>query len=611
MIGLTLIGIGTGGIKPCVASFGGDQFQLPQQERQLSSYFSIFYFAINAGSLISTFITPIFRRDIGCFGDETCYPLAFGVPAVLMIVSIIVFVSGKPFYKIRKPEGNVLSSVFKTITYALSRKRQSKEKKEHFLDHASDKYSKREIEDIKILLRVLVLYIPVPLFWALFDQQGSRWTFQASRMNGDLGGFVLKPDQFQVVNPVLILAMIPVFDQGVYPLLAKVGILKKPLQRLTVGGVFAAIAFIISGLVELQLYKTYPVELSSGQSHLHFVNMAPMNLTGQLYSSPGDNPVGSPFELPSNDNYILGVLDEGNYTAKFAGYKDEMTFQLFNEEASTILITGDTQGIQFTLPTASNKDSETGAGDTLEKTSEGNPYIRVIQFGLWHEPTSGDIIESNAFWKVALDEKKKSKKYYEFEYESNETIYSDWRSTPVQEVEINEYRVLLGNGSYELDDTIKLELGGSYILTIVAEDRENGKFRHQLNVLTKPNSMHMFWLLPQYFILTCGEIMFSITIMDFSYAEAPKSMKSVMQSAWLLTVAFGNLIDAVIAALQLFDQQWKEFFLFAGLMLLDMMIFAYMAYRYKPAELGDVNGNEVAVEPADKKDEDNEDEKNR
>ena len=42
----------------------------------------------------------------------------------------------------------------------------------------------QEIQDIKYVLRVLILYIPLPLFWSLFDQQGSRWTLQAVRMNG-------------------------------------------------------------------------------------------------------------------------------------------------------------------------------------------------------------------------------------------------------------------------------------------------------------------------------------------------------------------------------------------------------------------------------------------
>ena len=61
LLGLALIAIGTGGIKPCVSAFGGDQFKLPEQERQLQTFFSVFYFAINAGSLISTALTPVLR----------------------------------------------------------------------------------------------------------------------------------------------------------------------------------------------------------------------------------------------------------------------------------------------------------------------------------------------------------------------------------------------------------------------------------------------------------------------------------------------------------------------------------------------------------------------
>jgi len=88
LLGLLLIAIGTGGIKPCVSAFGGDQFKLPQQALQLSSFFSIFYFSINAGSLLSTAITPALRKDIPCFGQLTCYSLAFAVPAALMIVAL-------------------------------------------------------------------------------------------------------------------------------------------------------------------------------------------------------------------------------------------------------------------------------------------------------------------------------------------------------------------------------------------------------------------------------------------------------------------------------------------------------------------------------------------
>lgn len=88
VIGLLLISLGTGGIKPCVSAFGGDQFKIPEQAKQLALFFSLFYMSINAGSLLSTTLTPVLREDVNCFGEQGCYSLAFGVPAVLMIVSI-------------------------------------------------------------------------------------------------------------------------------------------------------------------------------------------------------------------------------------------------------------------------------------------------------------------------------------------------------------------------------------------------------------------------------------------------------------------------------------------------------------------------------------------
>lgn len=115
MIGLVLIGLGSGGIKPCVSAFGGDQFKLPEQAKQLATFFSFFYFAINAGSLISTTLTPIFREDVHCFGDLDCFSLAFGVPGVLMVVSILIFLFGRILYTVKKPTGNVIVLVSKCI----------------------------------------------------------------------------------------------------------------------------------------------------------------------------------------------------------------------------------------------------------------------------------------------------------------------------------------------------------------------------------------------------------------------------------------------------------------------------------------------------------------
>uniref|UniRef100_A0A669BK10 Solute carrier family 15 member 2 n=1 Tax=Oreochromis niloticus TaxID=8128 RepID=A0A669BK10_ORENI len=155
MSGLILIALGTGGIKPCVAAFGGDQFgEEHTTERQ--KFFSIFYMSINRI----------------CFGGD-CYALAFGVPAALMVVALVVFIAGSSLYKRTPPQGNILWEVCNCIGFAL-KNRWNKSKhdspRQHWLDWAEEKYSMRLIQEIKMVLRVLVLYIPLPMFWALFDQ---------------------------------------------------------------------------------------------------------------------------------------------------------------------------------------------------------------------------------------------------------------------------------------------------------------------------------------------------------------------------------------------------------------------------------------------------------
>lgn len=108
LVGLALIAFGSGGIKPCVAAFGGDQFKMPQQQNEMDTFFHFFYFSINAGSLLSMFVTPLLRKGVHCFGETSCYPLAFFVPGVLMIVAV----GRLTYYLINgKTDDNVLLSV--------------------------------------------------------------------------------------------------------------------------------------------------------------------------------------------------------------------------------------------------------------------------------------------------------------------------------------------------------------------------------------------------------------------------------------------------------------------------------------------------------------------
>ena len=126
----------------------------------------------------------------------------------------------------------------------------------------------------------------------------------------------------------------------------------------------------------------------------------------------------------------------------------------------------------------------------------------------------------------------------------------------------------------------RVEQGGVYTLVVTRElgDSES-QMRAVLHTLTTPNSIHILWQFPQYFIITASEVMFSVTGLEFSYSQAPASMKSVVQAAWLLTVAFGNIIVICVAEAKLFSEQASEFFMFAGLMLIDTIIFIFLAWR--------------------------------
>lgn len=100
--------------------------------------------------------------------------------------------------------------------------------------------------------------------------------------------------------------------------------------------------------------------------------------------------------------------------------------------------------------------------------------------------------------------------------------------------------------------------------------------------MVKPFTMSILVMIPQYILATAGEIMFSITGLEFSYAQAPRSMKSVLQACWLLTVAVGNLIVVLVTENRFFENPANESYLFGFLMLLDILLFVYLAKRYRP-----------------------------
>ncbi|MCB0354683.1 MAG: MFS transporter [Bdellovibrionales bacterium] len=218
--GLTLIAIGSGGIKPCVSAHLGDQFTQKTSSLVTKAY-SWFYVSINFGAFLSTILTPYLL--------EHCGPsVAFGVPGAFMFMATIVFSMGRRRFRAIPAEGlQKYAAAFKTSGVLFT------------------------------LCRLLLLYSFVAVFWSLYDQTGSSWVLQAERMDRKISvlgffEFVLLPSQVQSLNPVLILFFTPLFAYGINPILAK-HFQISDYGRVFLGMVLASFSFVIVAYAEYRI----------------------------------------------------------------------------------------------------------------------------------------------------------------------------------------------------------------------------------------------------------------------------------------------------------------------------------------------------------------------
>lgn len=236
-VGLGLIALGSGGIKPCVSAHVGDQFKSSQKE-QLRKVFDLFYWMINFGSTFSTLITP---WTLEAYGPA----VAFGIPGILMAIATFIFWLGRDYYVHVPPAGKnphgtgrVLLSAIKNIG-----------KGNGFLNGAKGDHPEQAVEDVKAAFSVAKIFIAVTIFWALFDQHGSSWVLQAKEMVLDVNIFgwqkTLLPAQIPALNPIMVMVLIPFFTFWVYPAIEKyLKIEMTPLRKMG-GGMFVAAASFV------------------------------------------------------------------------------------------------------------------------------------------------------------------------------------------------------------------------------------------------------------------------------------------------------------------------------------------------------------------------------
>lgn len=213
-LGLTLIAIGSGGIKPCVSSHVGDQFGSDNQHL-LSRAFGWFYFSVNFGSFFSILLIPWLLEKYGAGA-------AFAVPAGLMLLATWVFWSGRYKFAHIPPGGKT------------------------FL---RDTFNR---EGFAALGRIAIIFVFVAIFWSLWDQSGGEWVLQAQKMDLHFMGINWLASQIQAVNAIMILAFIPLFQYVIYPVVNRVFRLT-PLRKIGLGLIVTGLSFMVSAWIEGQI----------------------------------------------------------------------------------------------------------------------------------------------------------------------------------------------------------------------------------------------------------------------------------------------------------------------------------------------------------------------
>lgn len=286
--GLYLIALGTGGIKPCVSSFGADQFDDtdPRERMKKGSFFNWFYFSINIGALISSSFLVWIQENAG-------WGWGFGIPALFMGIAIASFFSGTPLYRFQRPGGSpitrmcqVLVASFRkwnikvpedgSLLYEMQNSAiEGSRKLEHTdelkcLDKAavlSDAEAKSgeynswnlctvtQVEELKILIRMFPIWATGIVFSAVYAQMSTMFVEQGMMMDTTVGSFAIPPASLSTFDVISVIFWVPVYDSIIVPIARKFTGKERgfsELQRMGIGLFISVLAMAAAAVVEIR-----------------------------------------------------------------------------------------------------------------------------------------------------------------------------------------------------------------------------------------------------------------------------------------------------------------------------------------------------------------------
>lgn len=287
---LYIIALGTGGIKPCVSSFGADQFDETDEteKKKKSSFFNWFYFSINVGALIASSVLVWIQMNVG-------WGWGFGIPAVAMAIAVVFFFSGSRLYRVQKPGGSALTRMFQVVVASLRKSNvkvpednfllyetsdvecniTGSRKLEHtrklrFFDKAAVQIESDDIkgsanpwrlctvtqvEELKSIVRLLPIWATGIVFSTVYSQMSTMFVLQGNTMDQHMGPrFKIPSASLSLFDTISVIFWAPVYDKLIVPFARKKTGHERgftQLQRMGIGLVISIFSMVVAGVLEV------------------------------------------------------------------------------------------------------------------------------------------------------------------------------------------------------------------------------------------------------------------------------------------------------------------------------------------------------------------------
>lgn len=274
LIGLIIMGVGTGGFKSNISPLVAEQYKdskayvrtnkrgvkvIVDPAATTARIYIYFYLLINLGAITGSLAMVYAEHFVGFW-------LSFTLPTICYLLCPALLWYFKKTYILSPPTGSVMGKMWKLVRLAMKKSKGFRDPEFWHRVKPSEIRMRGEavpdwmtfddawVDEVRRGILACKVFLWFPLYWLAYNQMLNNLVSQANTMV--LGS--TPNDILSNLNPLFIIITIPIMDFGVYPMLRKFKIPPTPIKKITAGFIIAALAMVSACVTQAYIYKMSP-----------------------------------------------------------------------------------------------------------------------------------------------------------------------------------------------------------------------------------------------------------------------------------------------------------------------------------------------------------------